>query len=220
MDKTIAAAALAAALAVAVAAPRAAAAQTLADYDYENLSIGGVGVDYGYARPNRVEPMPVYTLSVDLGFLGPGVRLMPSVSYWTSRLARAELERLADQLNRLDALQIQGVQADQFGTIHWSDVSLGVDAQVVWVAPLGVHTYLGAGAALHAMNGRGDAIDDTFVEDLLDTVTAGVAASAGLEAPVLDRVWLYGEARYAVLSDVRYPMARLGLSFRTGEQRY
>lgn len=205
-----------AALALLAASPPAVDAQTLADYDYENLRLTAIGLDYGYlVAPSRVEPASAYSLSVDVGFLGPGVRLVPSATYWTSTLKSAELDRLAAKINELEPLRSRGVQLEgaDLGTVDWSDVSLGLDAHIVWETALGVYTYLGAGAALHALNGEGTAIDDTFVEDLLDSVTAGASGLAGLEYSPVDGLRLYGEGRYTVLNDLHYPMARVGAAF-------
>jgi hypothetical protein len=190
----------------------AAQAQELADYDYENLTFRGIGVDYGYIWPSKVAPAPLYSLRLDLGFLGPAVRIVPSISYWNSEFRTAELDRLADRLNRLPPLQDQGVviTAADLGTVEWSDLTMSIDAHVVWTAPLDIITFLGMGASVHALNGRGDAIADTFVEDLLDSTTAGAALMGGLEVRLLPRLRIYGEARYTLVSDVRYPGVRIG----------
>jgi hypothetical protein len=192
--------------------PRAGAAQTIADYDYENLSFRGIGFDYGYIWPTRVAAAPTYTLRIDMGFLGPGVRIVPSVSYWSSHFRTAELAHMAERINRLAALRDNNVAitAADLGPIKWSDLSAGVDAHLLWTTPVGVLTYVGVGAALHALNGQGAFIADTFVEDLLDSTAAGVAIMGGMEARVAARLRLYGEARYTIVSDVRYPGLRLG----------
>lgn len=199
------------AVAILLSAP-ATHAQELADYDYENLAFRGIGVDYGYIWPSKVEATPMYSLRLDLGFLGPAVRIVPGISYWSSEFRTAELDRLADRLNRLPPLQAQGVQitAADLGTVEWSDLSISVDAHIVWTAPLDLITFIGLGASLHALNGSGDAIRDTFVEDLLDSTTAGAALIGGVEYQVIDRLRLYGEARYTLVSDVRYPGIRIG----------
>jgi hypothetical protein len=156
-------------------------AQELADYDYENLTFRGIGFDYGYIWPSKVESTPMYSIRLDLGYLGPAVRIAPSLSYWSSQFRTSELDRLADRLNALPPLQEQGVviTADDLGTVEWSDLTLSLDAHVVWTAPLDIITFVGLGGSLHALNGRGDAIADTFVEDLLDSTTAGVSILAG-----------------------------------------
>ncbi|HUF51581.1 MAG TPA: hypothetical protein VMN60_12135 [Longimicrobiales bacterium] len=200
------------ALLCAGAAP--AAGQDLADYDYEHLTFRGIGFDYGYIWPSKVAAAPMYTLRLDLGYLGPAVRLVPSISYWSSRLRDSELDRLADRIEQLPPLADNGIELTgaDLGEILWSDLGLSLDAHVVWTAPLGIITFVGAGASVHALNGRGVTIDDTFVEDLLDSTAAGMAVMAGFEVQPIDRLRLYGEARYTLVSDVRYPALRIGAS--------
>ena len=186
--------------------------QELADYDYENLSFRGIGFDYGYIWPSKVEAAPMYSVRLDLGFLGPAVRLVPSISYWSSEFSTDELDRLADRLNNLPPLQDQGVviTAADLGIVEWSDLSMSLDAHAVFTAPLDIITFVGLGGSIHALNGRGDAIADTFIEDLLDSTTAGVAVMAGAEFQPIPQLRIYGEARYTLVSDVRYPGIRLG----------
>jgi hypothetical protein len=195
--------------------PAGAAAQSLADYDYENLSFRGIGFDYGRIWPNKVEGTALWSLRLDLGYLGPAVRLAPSISYWSSRMRAAELERLADRLSSLEPLQQQGVviTAGDLGDIYWSDLALSLDAHVVWTAPYEILTFVGAGVSLHALNGRGAVIDDTFIEDLLDSTSPGGSLLAGMEFMLLPQLRIYGEARYTLSSDVRYPALRLGGAF-------
>lgn len=195
-----------------ILAPDPGAAQRLADYDYENLTFRGIGFDYGYIWPNKVRPAPMWSVRLDLGYLGPAVRLTPTLSYWSSRFRAAQLDRLADRLSQLPALQQQGIvlTAADLGDIHWSDLSMSLDAHFVWTAPLDIISFVGAGVALHALNGRGPAIDGTFIEDLLDSTAAGAALLGGFELQVLPRLRAYGEARYTLVSDVRYTGLRLG----------
>ena len=202
-------------LAAAIAASKPLSAQSLADYDYTNLSFRGIGLDWGYIWPTKVESTPMYSLRLDLGYLGPGIRIAPVVSYWNSKVKQSELDRFADQLNRLDALQERGVviDASELGEIDWSDLSLMVDAHLVWSTPVSLLTYIGVGAGVHALNGRGDAIAGTFVEDLLDSTTAAGAVMAGVEGELFTALRIYGEARYTLMSDVRYPALRVGASF-------
>jgi hypothetical protein len=202
----------AAALACQSVGPGNARAQELADYDYTNLSFRGVGFAYGRIWPSKVDPTTSYTLRADLGYLGPSVRITPSFTYWSSQLRVRELAELANKLNQLPALQAEGVQlnASDLGTVDWSDLSVGIDAQVVWTAPLQTLTYIGGGVAFHALNGRGDAIARTFVEDLLDSTTPGFALMAGIENQPHPRIRFFGEARYTMLSDVHYPELKIG----------
>jgi hypothetical protein len=187
-------------------------AQTLADYDYTNLAFRGIGFDYGYIWPSKVAPTPTYGVRLDLGFLGPGVRVTPSLTYWSSEFRSTEVDRLASQINRLPALQGKDVTVTRadLGTIKWSDVSLGLDAHMLWTTAVGIFTYVGAGVSVHALNGQGTFIQNTFVEDLLDSTAAGVNIVGGLEFQPVQRLRVYGEARYTIVSDVRYPGIRVG----------
>jgi opacity protein-like surface antigen len=197
---------------LALCAEKPEAAQTLAEYAYENLPFRGIGFDYGYIWPTKVESTAAYSVRLDLGFLGPGVRISPSLTYWSSQFRQTEVERLATQINRLPALQAQGatVTAADLGTIKWSDLTIGLDAHLLWTTPVGIFTYVGAGVALHALNGQGTFVDKTFVEDLLDSTAAGIALMGGVEYQPLPAFRVYGEARYTIVSDVRFPGLRLG----------
>ena len=96
------------------------------------------------------------------------------------------------------------------GAIEWSDVALTLDAHVVWRVPYNVLTFAGLGGAVHFLNGSGAAIAGTFVEDLLDSVTAGFNLHSGLEVPVHGRLRLSGVARYEVLGDLQYFQLGIG----------
>lgn len=195
------------------------AAQDLADFDYENLSFRGVGLEVGGVFPSRVESSVSMGLRMDLGYLGPGVRITPSIGYWSSEMKRIEVRKLELRVNELvDRSSLPGTPpADvDLGRIDWSDLMIGLDAHVVWSVPYGFLTYLGAGAAAHIMNGGGPAVADTFIEDLLDTVTAGFNLHGGLEYPVNDQLRLYGTVRYELLGDLRYGQFSVGTQFMFG----
>ena len=186
------------------------AAQSLADYDYENLTFRGLGLDGGYMWSEKVEDTELYSLRLDLGYLGPGVRIIPSVSFWKSRFTDQELVDLAARINSVSG---GFIEPSELGPIEWSDISFSLDGHFVWNTPVHVLTYLGAGGSLHALNGQGAAIDDTFVEDLLDAITAGVSAIAGFEFEPVDRFRVYGEGRYTAMNSVQYLAARAGVQF-------
>jgi hypothetical protein len=201
-----------AALAGAGAAPPL-AAQTLADYDYENLEFRGVGFDFGYIWPDKVRNTSMYSVRIDLGYLGPGVRIIPSISYWTSEFTGEQLDILAGRIREATGAEIDGAD---LGPIRWSDISISFDGHFVWNTPIGVLTYVGAGFGLHALNGQGEAIQATFVEDLLDAITASLAPMAGFEFEPLRRLRLYGEGRYTIMNSIQYVSARGGLQIMFG----
>ena len=190
------------------AAVPASAQTTLADYDYENLALRGIGVDVGYLWSEKIRDTQRFGIRLDLGYVGPGLRIVPSFSYWSSEFTRGELDQLAQRINESTGGFIQGSDLEP---IKWSDLSLSLDGQFVWNTPIRVLTFIGVGGGLHALNGQGGAVDDTFVEDLLDSITAGVSALAGLEFEPVSRIRVYAEGRYTALNSIQYLSAKGGL---------
>jgi hypothetical protein len=182
------------------------AAQGLADYDYEDLEFRGIGVEAGHIWPERVEPVTTFGLRLDLGLIGPRIRIVPSARFWSSSLEEREVDRLAEQI--VEVCQRQGdvncpTRLD-LGQVDLSDLELTTDAQVLLLNRGPVTPYLGFSAGLHLLNGRGDFIDNTFVEDLLDTVSPGIGASLGSNVRIVSALELGIEARFTLASDVRY----------------
>lgn len=208
-------------LAIGLAAPGGVRAQTIADYDYTNLGFRGAGPTYGYIWPTKVRATPLYGLRLDLGYLGPGLRIAPTLLYWSSSMRRGELEKLATRINALPALRRAGVTLTgaDMGSVHMSDLALDIDGQVVVTTPGGLLTYAGAGIGLHALSGRGDAIEDTFVEDLLDTVAPAISGMAGVELSLAERLRVFWEMRLTAMGDVQYAGLRIGGALMTGGRR-
>ncbi len=199
---------------VALAAAAPLAGQGLANYDYTNLSWRGFGVDWGYLYPTRVNPTQSIGLQMDLGYLGPGVRIVPGITYWASYFKRSEVAKLDHRIEHLITDQTGSPSPPvDLGRIRWQDVALSVDADVVWRVPMNVLTSLGLGVSAHVMNGYGPAVDGTFVQDLLNTVSAGFDGHAGLEVPVRHWIRVYGQARYDFIEHLRYFQFRLGAQF-------
>lgn len=184
-------------------------AQGISDLDYEDLSFRGVMLDAGYMSSSRVESGASLGGRIDLGFLGRGVRVVGGFNHWSSKLARSEVRELEDKLNAL-IVEGGGTETVELGNITWSDVALSGDVHFLWSVPFGLLTYAGLGATAHVLRGSGAAIDDTFVDDLLDSVRAGVNVHAGLEVPLHDRFRVVGETRYELLEDLSYLQFRVG----------
>jgi hypothetical protein len=218
-------------LALAAAAPPA-RGQNLEDFDYENLAFRGVGFELGYLWANKVEATPTYGIRMDLGYLGPGLRVTPSLTYWTSRMKVGEVASLEDRLESLVASrQPPGSPAPvvELDPIDWSDLALALDAHAVWriklrpASDLGVPegqydllTFAGAGAAVHFLNGDGASINNTFVEDLLDSVGAGFDLHAGAEYVVSSNLRVYTMGRIELLQDIYYANLRGGIQIQFG----
>lgn len=201
------------------AAGTGAGAQDLADYDYENLGFRGVAFEGGFIFPDNVDDTHTLGARVDLGYLGPGLRIVPSVTYWSSVLTRSEVGKLERQLEELVVAQSPpGTPRPDIdlSPITWRDVALSVDGQFVWSIPPGLLGYAGLGASAHLLDGQGEAIDGTFVEDLLDSIRAGFNVHGGLEYPAHERFRLYSTTRFELMGDLRYLEVRLGAQFMVG----
>jgi hypothetical protein len=79
--------------------------------------------------------------------------------------------------------------------------------------PLRVQPYVGLGAGLHLVNGGGDFIDNTFVEEILDAITPGINGIAGVELPLPRGFRLRAEARAVVAGGANWIGAGVGASF-------
>lgn len=184
--------------------PAAAAAQQWEDYDYENLEFRGLGLEAGAIWPASVEPTLTIGLRADLGFVGPQVRIVPSLRYWSSSLRDEEVDRLASQIRQLCERQAGAVCPDfDLGAIDRSDLEISADAHYLFPTGYTIEPYLGAGLGLHLLNGSGEAISDTFVEDLLDSVDPALNFVGGVNVPLLAGLELVGEARAVLVSGVR-----------------
>lgn len=205
------------ALALLASAPYLASAQDVADIDYEHLAFRGFGLEVGYLWPDRLEETPSFGLRFDLGYAGPGLRVLPSLNYWSTELEDGEVVEFADRISDLVAEQTGGPPpALDLGSIDYRDISLGLDVQVVWEVPFDLLTYGGLGVSAHFIDGDGPAIDGTFVEDLLDSVEPGFNLHGGAEYPVTEAMRLYTVGRYEVMPDHRYFQVRVGWQFMTG----
>lgn len=204
-----------------LAAP--ASGQNLADFDYEHLSFRGIGFEGGYLPAHGVHGVRGKTQTwgarLDLGYLGPGLRVSPSVTYWSSELETGEVSRIETRIEELISREVDAsapkTEVD-LGKIVWSDLVVGVDSHVVWNIPFGWLSFLGLGASVHILDGRGETIEDTFIEDLLDTVRPGINAHAGLEYPLGRWARLYWHGRYELTDDLRYFNVRGGLQLMFG----
>ena len=199
-------------------APCEARAQGLADYDYENLSFRGISFDLGYLYADKVEDTRTLGVRFDLGFLGPGFRMMPGVTYWESTLAQSEVDQFETRLGELTEDQGGTIPPGGFdlGVIGRKDIVVGLDGHYIWSVPLNLFFLAGVGMSAHFLNGSGPAIDGTFVEDLHDSVAAGFNLHAGLEYPITDRIRIHGGSKVEMLGDLNYVEFRGGVTFIWG----
>jgi hypothetical protein len=203
---------LAACAALAFALP--ARAQDMADYDYENLVLSGVGVHLSEIFPSRSEPALARNVRVDLGLLGPNVRITPGLTFWSTRLRDSEVDRMEERVEASCQNAGGACPGVELGEVEISDFSLDVDAHFLWATEYIVEPYAGAGVSLHLLNGRGDFIEDTFVEELLDAIAPGFNVVGGLELPVTENLRVLGEARGVLTGNIRYVSVGIGGAWR------
>lgn len=194
--------------------PTAVRAQDMADYDYENLVFSGVGAHVVEVFPARTDPALGLNVRVDLGLLGPNVRITPGITYWSSELRNSEVERMESRIE--DACERGGVPCPgiELGGVEVSDLSLGVDAHFLWTTDYFVEPYAGAGVSLHLLNGSGEFVDDTFIEELLDAIAPGLDLVGGLEFPIAGNLRVLGEARAVLTGNTRYLSVGVGGAWR------
>lgn len=185
---------------------------TLADYDYENLSFRGFSLEGGFILPTRVDPTYTVGARFDLGYLGPGLRIVPGVAYWSSTMKQSEVSRLERKIDDLVERQNPGsaLEGVDLGTIDWSDFVLSLDGHLVWSVPYDLLTFAGAGISAHILNAKGGAIAGTFMEDFMDSVSPGLNLHGGVEYPLSDQFRLYGLGRIELMEDLRYLEIRFG----------
>ena len=202
------------AAALLAALPATGRAQDMADYDYENLVLSGIGVHLSEIFPARTDPTLGLNVRVDLGLLGPNVRISPGISFWSSQLREGEVERMESRIE--DACDRGGVPCPgiELGEVEVSDLSFDVDAHYLWTTDYFVEPYAGAGVSLHLLNGRGEFVDDTFVEELLDAIAPGLNLVGGLEFPVAGNLRILGETRAVLTGNTRFISVGIGGAWR------
>lgn len=200
-------------LAVLMAAAAPARAQELSQLDVRNLAFRGLGVWLFGVAPVRSEPAVALQVRSDLGELAPNLRINPSITFWATKFRGREVRRMEDRIEAACERSGTPCSGIDLGEIHVSDLSLDVDAQYLWTTSVGIEPYAGAGVGLHLVNGRGDFIDNTFVEDVLDAITPGVNVMGGLELPVGPNLRLQGEVRGVLASNARWVGAGFGASW-------
>ena len=182
-----------------------AAGQDLADYDYEDLQFRGIGLEAGRIWPARVVPASYFGIRADLGFIGPRVRIVPSIRYWSSTVREVDLNQFATQIIEVCERQEGATCPEELdlGEVKLSDLELSTDAQFLLLTDRPVAPFLGFSVGLHLLNGRGDFIDDTFVEDLLDSVAPGLGPLVGVNFR-MGAFEIGVESRFILASDARY----------------
>src|SRR5438046_9664863 len=149
-------------------------------FSSENLRPSAVQFDLGPLGGNNIRGTLTGRVRLDYGFIAPKVRVLLGLSYFHADLSSEALRRYAEGLRRVVNDPDQNYTI-QLGNITWSDLTGDLDLQYVMPQGLAVTTYIGLGVGVHLRNGRGTAINGTFVQDALDQITAGLNGTPGAE---------------------------------------
>ena len=189
----------------------------LSRFSYDNLKPSALQLDLGPVGGNNIRGTLTGGVRLDYGLIAPRIRLLFGLSYFKadfSSAARARFEQ------RLRSVVIDPTADDtiRLGRITWSDVTGDVDLQYVLPQGRAVTTYLGIGLGAHIRHGSGPAIDGTFVQDALNSITAGLNGTIGTEIGA--KRWRFiVEARGVLSSGVSTVSLRSGVTYRWASSR-
>ena len=133
-----------AALALLIGVARPAGAQNLEQYDYANLGLRAIGAEVLYVDPSQNDGTFGIGAKVDLGFLGPGIRIVPRFAYWKADVEASSIDELERQLEEVSELEPESVN---LGAIDRSAYVLGADVHFI-TSIARVSPYIGAGLDL------------------------------------------------------------------------
>ena len=185
-------------------------AQNLEQYDYANLGLRAIGAEIIYVSPSQNDATVGLGARMDLGFLGPGLRVVPRFAYWKADVEASAIDRLERQLEEVSELEPGSIN---LGAIDRSAYVIGADLQFITSLDR-VSPYIGAGLDIYALNNDGNAIRGTFLDDLV--ITAGVSAVGGLQVALSPSWSAYGELRATAVTDASSLGAAFGMYYTFG----
>jgi len=183
----------------------------------DRLRLTTLGVEYGPVKPARVEGTSAYAIQADYGEIAQNWRVVFTVTYWGSEFNARTISRFERQL----AAAIDDPTADatvRIGEVSISDIALETDIR--WTPlRLGVlRPFVGTGFGGHVVNADNKVINGTFIESGLDQITTGFTLIAGGEIP-LTRISIGAQARYTLISTVRFGTVRGFITYRFARQQ-
>lgn len=200
------------------AAPRLASQKVLREFSYDDLRPTAVQVDFGLLGATRLRSAVTGGVRLDYGRIAPRVRLLLGLSYYRSRFSAKEIARFEQRIRQLVVDPDNNFTVD-VGIIRWADLTGDLDLQYVLPQGRAITAYLGLGLSVHLRNGSGTAIAETFLEDALDDVAAGLNGTLGLEIAAGSRWRFAFDARGVLLSNHATASLRGGLQYRLRESR-
>lgn len=199
-----------AALLLLIGGTRSAIAQDLEQYDYVNLGLRAVGAEVIYVSTSQNEGAVGLGAKLDLGFLGPGIRVVPRFAHWSADVEGSSIDELERQLEEVSDLEPGTVN---LGSISRSAYVIGADVHFIASLPT-VSPYIGAGLDVYMLNDDGAAIRGTFLDDLV--VTAGASAVGGVQVAVSPGWSVFGELRATAVTSASSVGGAFGVYYTFG----
>lgn len=182
--------------------------QTLEDYDYTNLGFRAFGAEATWVNATQSESTFGVGIRVDLGFLGPYIRIVPRAAWWSANVTDAAVRELEQQLEEVSDLPPGSINLGSLERTAWI---LGTDVQ--WTLQDAVFApYLGVGLEVYLLDNDGDAINGTFLDNMV--ITAGISGLIGAELNLADHWRVYSELRGTLVTDASNAAVALGLAYR------
>jgi len=184
------------------------AAQNLEEYDYANLGFRAIGVDVVWVNAKDAKGTVGFGVRADLGFLGPSVRVVPRFAFWQADIEDQAVDKLERNLEALCVPPDCNIELGEMQRDYWV---VGLDLQ--WtLANRTLAPYLGAGADLYILNDSGQAIDGTFLGDVV--VTAGLSGVGGLQFDPGKHMRLYADVRGTLVTSASNVAVYAGVAYR------
>ena len=184
----------------------------LEQFSYEGLRFSGIGFEFGGVVSDRLTSEMTGAVRIDCGRIAPDVRVLIGVSYFKGEFNASEIREFALGIQRVVVPAMSSII--DIGSITWSDIEADFDLQYMLEAGSRITNYVGIGFAAHVRNGTGTVIDDTFVEDALDTIDAGLNLSVGTSVELIPAIHFTVDLRGGLTSELRTASARAGLMYR------
>ena len=183
-------------------------AQTLEDYDYTNLGFRALGVEARWVDASQNESTVGVGIRVDMGFLGPYIRIVPRAGWWKANVNGESVSELERQLEEVSDLPPGSINLGELQRTAWN---LGLDVQ--WtLQEAALAPYLGVGGDLYLLDDDGEAIKGTFLDSAV--ITAGLSGVVGAEINFLSHWRIYSELRGTLVTDASNVSVGLGLAYR------
>lgn len=195
---------------VVLVAPRGACAQSIFErLNLDTLRLRELGASYGAMEPSQMLPTQGYSMHADYGEIAERWRVVFTVTYWGSRYQSDIVQGFADSL-KLSVEDPEGNAEIIARGVAVSDIAVGGDIR--WISPTRFsrfRPYLGGNLSVHVINAEGRLIAGTFMENALDNIATGIAGVAGIDLLLLPHMSAGVQARYDLLSGIRYSSVRL-----------